>query len=199
MLIDLTKGRAPPRVNGRRVVRLRRLRHWDRLEVGQANLTFCDLMTLQVDQDPVLSKARCTVDFRPFTPGETIVRCPNCEDAHHLHCWLHIERCPRYGCSFPARDALRFALSRSMRFAALDGEDEVIKRKKKCPCRTVRDSIPFRPGERVGYCPKCATPFHTVCWMTSERCPVCSYEVAVLIKRTLTPECSSEVGPEERP
>ena len=195
LLVALAGAPFETRINGRRLSRLKVLRHRDEIALGRASLVFWEVAVSTVAADSQFLNRRCLVCYDPFQVGEEAITCPRCQTAdHHKDCWLELSRCARTGCEYPVQEAMRRSLGRRVRFEPLEEESEMVRQKRKCAAGRPRDQGPFRPDDYVAYCPKCRTPFHAECWFLLPQCPKCEYDVATLIREELTSDLSPSLG-----
>jgi len=198
VLIDLAGDEARTLVNGRRVVRLKTLRHRDRIELGKAHLEFWELVVRQVSSGSPLIGQRCLVCYASLQPGDRVITCPRCRSPHHQDCWFNLSLCSYYGCGYPVQQTMRRVLAPKVHFERLEEESEPVETKKMCQAGNPRDQAPFKAHEWVAYCPDCGTLFHTECWLTLQQCPVCGYDIAGLIRQALDPTIPVEAASLER-
>lgn len=191
VLVDLTNGAWPTRVNGRRVVQLKTLQHYDGIELGHAQLKFWEINLQEIGSGSLLLEKKCPVDYKNFCAGDQVVACPRCQTVHHKHCWFLLSVCSLEGCGYPVQERIRRALASWVHFEKLDETSSLVKEKKLCLAGKRRDQSPFKDQEFVAYCPACNTPFHVVCWLALQQCPVCQYEIAGLLERILAPKIAS--------
>ncbi len=189
---------AQARVNGRRVVALKTLRHKDLIQVGDADLEFWELVIRKVTPRSPLVGKRCLVCYRNLQVADDAISCPRCELPYHKHCWFYLETCATYACGYPILDMLKRVLSSAVRFKKLEAESELVKRATTCRAGQARDQGPFKANDYIAYCPKCDTPFHAQCWLALERCPSCGADVDTVIRSVLDPLHQPEAAQEER-
>ena len=199
VLVDLAGEAARTRVNGRRVVQLKTLRHKDVLEVGQARLEFWEVMIRNVIPGSSLIGQRCLVCFDSIRSGDQTVACPRCQSPYHKGCWFYLSTCAYYGCGYPVQETLRRVLAPWMRFEKVEEESALVRDKTICRAGNERDQGAFKQQDYVAYCPECQTPFHAECWLALERCTVCQYDVDSLIRRVLDPGASAIEAAQETP
>jgi hypothetical protein len=186
VLVD-SSGGGSARVNGRPVVRLKALRHRDRIDLGHFHLTYWELIVRKVAHGSKLAGNVCQVCFDAIAVGEEAVRCPWCDSPHHRACWFYLQNCSLEACGYPVQQTMCQILSPPARFEEVAETSPIVREKKTCPAGERRDMAPFRPGDHVAYCPTCETLFHTECWLALSRCPKCSYDIAALIDRVFKP------------
>lgn len=187
VLVDLAGDAALTRVNGRRVVQIKTLRHKDVIELGQAHLEFWEVTIRQARPGSPVIGQRCLVCYDTIRAGDEVITCPRCRSPYHKNCWFYLSTCAYYGCLYPVQETLRRVLSPWMRFEKLEEESPLVRDKKTCRAGNDRDQGAFKPQEYVAYCPGCQTPFHAECWLMLDRCPVCQYDATALIRRVLDP------------
>lgn len=196
VLVNLANGTFQTRVNRRRVVRLKTLRHRDKIELGQAHLLFWEIIIRKVTLDSPILQYRCMVCYDKFRPGVQVVSCPRCQRPLHKDCWFLSPICPQHACNYPIEETMRRALAHHVQFEELDEDSKLVKEKKTCVVGNKRDQAPFNPHEHIVYCPnKCETSFHIQCWFLLERCPTCSYNVKSLINSIFVPALSKSNTP----
>jgi hypothetical protein len=199
VLVHLAGESAPLRVNGRRVVRLRALRHQDRIELGRARLLFVEVALHHVAAGSPLRGKKCLVCGGVFVEGDEVVPCPrpHCRALHHARCWVTIPICSEYACGYPVEELIRRVLARWLAFEKLERESELVKEQKLCAHCTRRHRVPFQPEETAVRCPRCAAPYHVECWFQQDACPAagCGYDVAALIRAALAPGAAPAPAP----
>lgn len=197
VLVDLAGDVALTRINGRRVVQLKTLHHKDMIEVGQAHLEFWEIMIRKIAPGSPIIGQRCLVCYDVIRPGDEVVACPRCQSPYHKNCWFYLSTCAYYGCGYPIQETLRRVLSPWLRFEKLEEESSLVKERKSCRAGNERDQGTFKPQEYVAYCPDCQTPFHAECWFMLDRCPICQYDVAALLRRVLDPNATDTAAVQE--
>ncbi len=189
LILDLTGGVCPPRVNGRRIASLKVLRQLDEIRAGEHKLVFWELVVQNVTEGSRFLRQRCLVCFDHFRVGEQVILCPSCGAEHHKDDWFLLRHCTREGCAYPVRDSLIRSLSGRVRFEKLDAHSDLVTGRKTCSARMARDQGPFKDGDTFVACPnpECQAPFHAECWMRLKYCPSCNFDVGRLIEAALTP------------
>ncbi len=182
VLVDLAGREGDTRVNTHRFVRLKTLRHRDRIQLGHAEVVFWEMVIENTTADSPWFGKRCPVCYGPpMNVGEPVVFCPRCQTPHHRDCWFGQTICSCYGCEYPVQaEALR-ALPTRVLFDSLEEGSDLVVQKAICSAGELRDQSPFKPGEHVAYCPGCGSPYHAACFFGLRECPVCKYDAAALI------------------
>lgn len=193
VLINLAEEPAITRVNRQPVVKLRTLRHRDRIQLGQAELEFWEMTAQRLEADARQIGQTCPVCFNEFAPGESMIVCPRCESPYHKNCWFISEVCGAYGCEYPIQKSIQRALATRIRFEKLESTAELVKQSQKCSAGNPIDRVPFQAGEIVAHCPECHTPFHSVCFFGLQNCSSCNFDVAHLMQSVFDPKSTLHI------
>lgn len=195
VLVDLVDGAPPLRVNDQPVMRLKALRHRDRIALGSFEMAFWELDIREIQRGSSLEGKVCQVCFGLIVAGEEAVTCPWCESPHHRACWFYLQNCSLEACGYPVRQTMCQILSPPARFEQLPETSPIVREKRFCLANQRRDIASFRPGDQVAYCPGCETPFHAECWLALPRCSRCSYDISALTDRVFKPARKEGGGP----
>lgn len=194
ILVDLTNEEAWTGVNGRRVIRLKALRHKDVIEVGGAQLEFWEMVTRSVTHGSQLDGKICPVCYTEILPGEEIIACPRCQTAHHKEHWFEIPTCSTYACGYPVQETLRRVLAPHMSFEKLTEEHKLVKEQTRCTAENSRDKVAFKDEEDVTFCPQCNRPYHVECWLLLPQCRSCGFDITHLLQSVFTPAAPVSVS-----
>ncbi len=187
VLLDLAGGSWITRVNDRKVIRLKTLRHRDQITLGEVRFTFWEIMIQRVAENSKLIEKRCLVCYSNLNSGDLAVCCPRCDSPHHKECWFLLSTCAYYGCGYTVRNAICRVLAPWVRFEQVDQAGELIKKNLTCPAGRPRDRQPFKRGESLAFCPECDTPFHVACWLLLPECPKCHHDISTLVNSVFSP------------
>ncbi|PJF36747.1 MAG: hypothetical protein CUN49_03830 [Candidatus Thermofonsia Clade 1 bacterium] len=200
-LVVSLSGDTRVRVNGRRVVGLRVLRHGSRLQVGNFEMTFWEMILQEVEVGSPLRNRRCPICRLAYQVGDEVIICPRCGLPHHKECWLEHEFCSNTGCLYPIRETFkRLLAAHGLVLEQLAANSPLVGQQVRCRAgRPGVDAQPFQAGQHVVYCPNkdCKAAFHLECWVSLGNCPACGkYDVSKFLRSIFIPNTPPYLGEE---
>jgi|SRR5579863_2376320 len=88
------------KVNDARIFGLRVLRNTDRIQVGEAELSFYEWVRQQITANSKLLNVPCPFCSVPFNVDDQVILCPKCDTPLHDACW-ETRRDVNEGCVVP--------------------------------------------------------------------------------------------------
>lgn len=178
VLLDLSEGKTW--VNDLPVLKMKALRHLDRIHIGKAEMTYVEIHSeILHEGSPYIGQYCMLYGNEMLKMGDEVVIC-RCGAVYHRGCWFRMERCSRSGCWYPIRNFLVKRLSGKVILQKVEKDSELTK--KFCPAGQDEDKTQFQPDQEIINCPKCFTPYHIGCLLLQETCihPGCDFPIRKL-------------------